>query len=175
MALKQVVDTTKSTYLTKTFVDDKENLYGDEAVKSLVAWFRFTDTPSNLVTTLPIAERPSIEYEGDTITAGSFGVGQKYRIVSVGSSATDFTLIGASDSNVGTVFVATGAGAENGDGTAMEIPVVSIQKIGEIEYPAAKFDTFWGSLIFLKKSFYTGLKGPKRALYIPQEQNICSN
>ncbi len=51
MALKQVVDTTKNTYLTKRFEDDEGNQYGDAAVKSLVAWYRFTaSTPTNLST-----------------------------------------------------------------------------------------------------------------------------
>jgi len=48
------------------------------------------------------------------VTAGAFVVGTKYRIVSAGS--TDFTLVGAADSVVGTVFTATGVGA--GSGTA---------------------------------------------------------
>ena len=47
-------------------------------------------------------------------SAGSFTVGVEYEIVTEGS--TDFTLIGASNSNPGTVFVATGKGL--GDGTA---------------------------------------------------------
>ena len=97
MALKQVVDTTKNTYLTNRFEDDDDNQYGDAAAKSLIAWFRLTDTPSNLVST-----GPAIVYDGDTISAGSFVTGQKYRIVSVGSSATNFTLIGAANNNVGT-------------------------------------------------------------------------
>jgi len=51
MALKQVVDTTKNTYLTKRFEDDEGNQYGDAAVKSLVAWYRFTaSAPTNLST-----------------------------------------------------------------------------------------------------------------------------
>jgi len=51
MALKQVVDTTKNTYLTKRFEDDKGNQYGDVAAKSLVAWYRFTPSaPTNLST-----------------------------------------------------------------------------------------------------------------------------
>ena len=49
-----------------------------------------------------------------TINSGSFVVGREYTIVSVGT--TDFTLIGATDSNVGTVFTATGVGT--GTGTA---------------------------------------------------------
>ena len=131
MALKKVVDTTKNTYLTKRFEDDEGNQYGDAAVKSLIAWYRFTDTPSNLVST-----GPSIEYEGDTRNAGAFVTGQKYRIASAGS--TNFTLVGASNNSVGTVFAATGAGS--GSGNAVEIPAVSTQKIGEVEYPVAKFD-----------------------------------
>lgn len=47
------------------------------------------------------------------ITAGSFVTGMKYRIKTAGT--TDFTLVGAADSTVGTVFVATGAGSGTGD------------------------------------------------------------
>ena len=50
-------------------------------------------------------------------TAGSFGVGNAYVIVTVGT--TDFTLIGAVDNRVGVVFEATGAGS--GDGTARRL------------------------------------------------------
>ena len=50
----------------------------------------------------------------DTVTAGSFVIGYKYTIVSVGT--TNFTLIGASANTVGIVFTATGVGA--GTGTA---------------------------------------------------------
>ena len=51
---------------------------------------------------------------GNTVTAGSFVVGQTYIIVSVGT--TDFTLIGASANTVGVSFTATGVGT--GTGTA---------------------------------------------------------
>lgn len=51
------------------------------------------------------------------VTAGAFVVGKQYKIVSPGT--TDFTLIGAADSNVDTVFTATGAGT--GTGTATRI------------------------------------------------------
>ena len=50
------------------------------------------------------------------ITAGEFVVGRVYTIVTSGT--TDYTLIGSTDSNVGTVFTATGVGA--GTGTAKE-------------------------------------------------------
>lgn len=56
-------------------------------------------------------------------TAGSFAVGVEYEIITTGT--TDFTLIGAADSNPGTVFTATGAGS--GTGTAL---ATSAQKIG---------------------------------------------
>lgn len=46
------------------------------------------------------------------ISAGSFVVGQQYRITTVGT--TDFTLIGAANSTVGTIFTATGAGTGTG-------------------------------------------------------------
>lgn len=47
-----------------------------------------------------------------TVTAGSFVVGRSYEITSVGT--TDFTLIGAQNSNLGTVFTATGVGTGTG-------------------------------------------------------------
>lgn len=51
---------------------------------------------------------------GAVFTAGSFVVGVRYIIISIGT--TDFTLIGAASNTVGVVFVATGAGT--GSGTA---------------------------------------------------------
>ena len=49
-------------------------------------------------------------------TAGTFTVGEQYKIVSTGGGSTDFTLIGASSNTVGTIFTATGVGT--GSGTA---------------------------------------------------------
>lgn len=51
---------------------------------------------------------------GITVTAGSFVVGVSYTIITSGT--TDFTTIGAANSNPGTVFTATGVGS--GTGTA---------------------------------------------------------
>ena len=51
------------------------------------------------------------------VIAGAFVVGKKYKILTTGT--TDFTLIGAADSNVDTEFTATGAGT--GTGTATRI------------------------------------------------------
>ena len=56
-------------------------------------------------------------------TAGGFATGVEYEIITTGT--TDFTLIGAADSNPGTVFTATGAGS--GTGTAL---ATSAQKLG---------------------------------------------
>ena len=47
-------------------------------------------------------------------TGGSFEIGTTYKIVTAGT--TDFTLIGAANNNVGTIFTATGVGS--GTGTA---------------------------------------------------------
>lgn len=52
---------------------------------------------------------------GNPVTAGSFVVGIRYKILTVGT--TDYTLIGASANTVGVSFVATGVGV--GTGTAV--------------------------------------------------------
>lgn len=56
-------------------------------------------------------------------TAGAFVVGRTYRIVTAGT--TNFTLIGAANSNVGTEFTATGVGT--GTGTARAVMEWSCQ------------------------------------------------
>ena len=52
--------------------------------------------------------------DNPSVTAGYFVVGDSYKITSIGN--TDFTLIGASENTVGTIFTATGVGS--GTGTA---------------------------------------------------------
>ena len=52
------------------------------------------------------------EVDRTNVNAGSFVTGLKYIIVSVGN--TDFTLIGAANNNIGTTFIATGAGSGTG-------------------------------------------------------------
>ena len=61
--------------------------------------------------------------------AGSFVIGVEYVIITSGD--TDFTLIGAADSNPGTVFTATGAGDALTTGTAL---ATSAQKLGFFGY-----------------------------------------
>ena len=58
--------------------------------------------------------------ESAVITAGAFVVGTTYTITTAGS--TDYTLIGAADSVVGTIFVATGVGAGTGTATFTSEP-----------------------------------------------------
>ncbi len=63
-----------------------------------------------------VIEPQTVTDTGNVFTAGTLVTGREYIIVSTGD--TDFTLIGAADSNPGTVFVATGPGA--GTGTASD-------------------------------------------------------
>ncbi len=62
---------------------------------------------------------PDVSFKLDpannTTTAGNFMVGREYTIKTVGT--TDFTLIGASSSAVGVVFIATGSGSGTGTAT----------------------------------------------------------
>jgi hypothetical protein len=55
--------------------------------------------------------------QSTTVTAGSFILGTTYTITSAGT--TNFTLIGAANSNVGTSFVATGVGSGTGTATTV--------------------------------------------------------
>jgi hypothetical protein len=57
-----------------------------------------------------------------TITSGDFVVGREYTIVTTGT--TDFTAIGAADSDPGTTFTATGVGT--GTGTALDVAISPI-------------------------------------------------
>ena len=71
---------------------------------------------SNDFRQLALIKNP-IEEANDGITAGSFVANNFYKILTTGS--TDYTLIGAADSYVGTVFKASGVGS--GSGTAAQI------------------------------------------------------
>jgi len=54
----------------------------------------------------------ALQSVGTNTAAGSFVTGVSYTIITVGS--TDFTLIGAANNNIGTVFTASGAGVGTG-------------------------------------------------------------
>lgn len=91
-----------------------------------------------IVIDAPVVENTDLKFSSETdgnpaVIAGNFVVGTRYRIVSVnngpGGANTDFTLIGASDSEPGTVFVAKTVNPEDdpslgvGTGTGTAIPV----------------------------------------------------
>lgn len=81
-----------------------------------IATETITDTTDGKVTDFGIIRNVDTTGAAYPITAGAFIVGGTYEIVTTGT--TDFTLIGAGDSNPGTVFTATGVGT--GTGTAHE-------------------------------------------------------
>ncbi len=63
-----------------------------------------------------VGRQSMFNYSNGTVTAGSFVSGCSYQIATIGT--TDFTLIGAANNNVGTVFFASGVGT--GTGTARQ-------------------------------------------------------
>ncbi len=82
------------------------------AVGTSRGYLYVVNTDTNVVTDIT----PAAPGGPATTNAGSFVVGRPYRITSSGT--TNFTLIGAADSNVGTTFTATGVGS--GSGTAQD-------------------------------------------------------
>ena len=68
---------------------------------------------------------------GPTVTAGAFVVGTTYEILVPGT--TDFTLIGAANSVIGTRFVATGVGVGDGTADVVDIQVTPNYTVNPIE------------------------------------------
>jgi hypothetical protein len=92
------------------------NIYGSGIEHTLIGEFDYVD--------LTFSENSyDVSFTGTAlvIDAGSFVEDRGYEIYTVGT--TDFTLIGAADNNIGTLFVATGIGA--GTGTAVEAVVIN--------------------------------------------------
>ena len=85
-----------------------------------------------------------VALEAVTVTAGSFVVGVRYTIVSVGS--TDFTLIGAASNTVGVVFVATGVGAGTGTASTKSRIRVSVNGVYNFQYTGQVY-TLTGSKV----------------------------
>lgn len=85
-----------------------------------------------------------VALEAVTVTAGSFVVGVRYTIVSVGS--TDFTLIGAASNTVGVVFVATGVGAGTGTASTKSRISVSVNGVYNFQYTGQVY-TLTGSKV----------------------------
>ena len=67
-------------------------------------------------TNFTLNQNPSSTGTGQEVASGSFVTSTEYIITATGS--TDFTTIGAADSNPGTVFTATGAGTPDPTGLA---------------------------------------------------------
>jgi len=65
-------------------------------------------------------------FASQTISAGSFAIGQTYTIETVGD--TDFQAIGASEDTVGVVFIATGAGSGSGEAASASAHLVGTTK-----------------------------------------------
>ena len=103
---------------------------------------------------------------GATVTAGAFVIGQSYTIVSLGTASstttvTDFTLIGAEQNAVGTVFKATGAGT--GSGTALTTYYIASVSGSDITVSAyfggpalTSITTASGAMSFYSPSFGLG-------------------
>ena len=69
----------------------------------------------------------------DRTTAGNFVTGQRYKIRTVGT--TNFTLIGSTDNNIGTVFTATDTGDGTGvatilDNEGIQYKIISLAPLG---------------------------------------------
>ena len=110
---------TSATGNTVTIAGEDASTSNKGIAKFDSADFAVSSGEVNLVTSAAAFGAEGVQ----TVTAGSFVTGQRYQIVSTGN--TNFTLIGAADSNVGTVFVATGAGT--GTGTADLDDTVKLQ------------------------------------------------
>ena len=117
-------------------VDGAVKYNGDGTVRAHKAYFDFDDRPLVASETFA-AYSASTAYtttsyvttNTPTVTAGSFVVGLDYTIASVGSG-TNFTLIGAANNTVGTVFKATGLGAGSGTATQTQYWVCTIAGTG---------------------------------------------
>ena len=81
------------------------------AVEPVFSYADPATDPASAIITYP-ATTPSVDETANHISSGNFVTGQNYQIVEVGT--TNFTLIGASNNTVGTVFTATGPGTGNG-------------------------------------------------------------
>lgn len=89
------------------------------------------------------------------ITAGSFKIGATYKINVVG--VTDFTLLGAANNNVGTMFVTSGRGTKiAGCGNAFELSAFLLPKIStKVRDSTLYKNSHVGFLIYNTGSEYT--------------------
>ena len=91
-----------------------------ESYLSFTGW-DFSETINKNILIAKVSQISGVKFVSSlsmstTKTAGSFVIGTSYTIVTAGT--TNFTLIGAANSTVGTVFTATGVGAGTGTASA---------------------------------------------------------
>jgi len=92
---------------------------------------------------------------GYLTTAGSFTIGQQYKIVSTGGGSTNFTLIGAASNTVGEIFTATGVGTGSGTASIVWVAFSGVQDL--IATPPVY--GFSGTVSFPTTTFGVGLIG----------------
>ena len=110
--------------------------------------FWFKTTTSQLFMFNAVVDNAKVSGEtliifGTAFIAGSFIIGKKYQIESIGS--TDYTLIGASSNVPGVIFTANGVGSGTGIATFAGTYIVNNligQKYGSYAYNRATNDTF---------------------------------
>jgi len=100
------------------------------AISSTTAGGYSIDGVTWSTSTLPSATWSSLAggSRTDLTTAGAFVTGQAYEIVTAGN--TNYTLIGSTNSTVGTYFVATGAGVGTGTARLVKTHIVAISSGG---------------------------------------------
>ena len=125
--------------------DGAMNYNGDGTVRAHKVYFDFDDRPLVATETFAAysatADYTTASYvttNATATTAGAFIIGLDYTIASVGSG-TNFTLVGAANNTVGTVFKATGSGAGSGTATQTQYWVcILAQKISAPENDTAR-------------------------------------
>jgi hypothetical protein len=84
----------------------------------------------------------ALQAMGAVVTAGSFVVGAAYTIRSTGS--TNFTLIGAANSNPGTIFTATGVGIGTGTASSRNVGNTAVGPQAGYNIKAGNYNTIIG-------------------------------
>jgi len=108
------------------------------------AAFTVADTTGNIATTgnldviTGVTTLSNLVIAEETTTAGSFAVSTTYEIVTAGT--TDFTLIGSANSDVGTIFTASGAGTGTGTAKLASVIDAGANRITDVADPTLAQD-----------------------------------
>lgn len=115
---------TYATKLTASQLSDVSHAY------VRVDWISALTTNDIVVTTDSKTVNASyLAIESGTETAGAFVVDKEYQITTVGT--TDYTLIGANNNTLGTVFTATGVGTGTGTASYSNLKISQLHTMGE--------------------------------------------